>query len=815
MSKDTYNTSQRLTRAQKEADDKHWYKEQLRHLNKISFSNGSMFGVSSTSGSVSDYKRMKVNYDLFNNIINKSDFEHVCYPFGKDVGELPTDFTNKDIISGKVNALLGMEMRRPFSWKVIATNPEASTRREEEETKRIKDFVINSIVAPIKVQLEQEAATQTKGQDLTPEERQRIEQEVAQKLKTMTPPEVKKYMSREHQDPAEVLAHQILQYLMQKESIKMKFNKGWKHSLISGKEIYWIGAINGEPILKVVNPLNFDYDQSSEKDFIEDGDWACYEMSMSPSEVVKHFGSELTPVELDELFEEYNNSSTMPDESFTFRDDGMTSNLGIRVIHAEWKALKAIKFIKGIDPNTGDYYEDIVDESYKMNTEVGDFAEEIVQIPTRYEGYMIGKDKFAMLREVPGQHKDLSNLYDCKLSYMGCVYNNMNSVNTSLVDRMKYYQYLYNIIWYRIELLMSSDDGKTILLNANLIPKSSGIDIEKWMYYLKVNKIGLMDPTEEGSKGNANMGEAAKEIDMSLASDIQKYMQLSEYIERRCGESVGITKAIEGQIGTEDAVRNTQQALIQSANILEPYFDMHNLVKKNVLQSLIECAKVAYSELQPKSLSYVLDDMALHMLTSNNGLDYELLDNSTYGLFVSNSMKADETLQTMKQLSHAALQNQQVELSDVLMIMNSESTQEAEELLKVAEQNRKEREQAMQEQQSQAQAQQAEAAREWEREKTTVEHQNKMAEIQLKGDLDLQKQLVLSMGFNEDKDIDKDGMPDVLEVAKFNVDADIKARKQDLDERKLEQQKKEHEDKKVLEEKKIKVQASKKPTSTK
>ena len=164
---------------------------------------------------------------------------------------------------------------------------------------------------------------------------------------------------------------------------------------------------------------------------------------------------------------------------------------------------------------------------------------------------------------------------------------------------------------------------------------------------------------------------------MSLVSDIQKYQLLLDYIERRCGESVGITKAIEGQIGSEEAVRNTQQALVQSANILEPYFDLHNLIKRNVLQALIETAKVAYSEFQPQSLSYVLDDMSRQMLSTENGLDYDMLENSTYGLFVSNSMKADEILQTMNTLSHAALQNQQVELSDVLMIMNSESTQEA------------------------------------------------------------------------------------------------------------------------------------------
>ena len=811
MSESIFNNTQRLTRAQKEANDKKWFKDQLRSLNKISFSTGSMFGLTNLGRGISDYRRMKVNYDLFNNVINKADFEHVCYPFGKEAGELPADFTNKDIISGKIKALLGMEMRRPFSWKVVATNTEATTRKEEEEFSKLEDFVVNSIIAPIKQKIELEQAQALKGQELTTEEKQRIEQEVAQKLKAMTPQEVKRYMAREHQDPAEVLAHQLLQYLIQKENIRMKFNKGWKHGLIAGKEIFWVGIVNGEPILKVVNPLNFDYDKSSEKDFIEDGDWACYEMSMTPSEIAKYFGSELTNVELDELYESYNNTNSLPDAAFTFREDGVSVNLGIRVIHAEWKALKPFKFIYGIDPETGEPYEDIVDESYKMNIEAGDYKEETVWIPTKYEGYQIGNDKFAMLREVPGQHKDLTNLYECKLSYIGSTYDNLNSSTTSLVDRMKYYQYFFNILWYRIELLIGSDDGKSLLLNANLIPKSSGMDFEKWMYYFKVNKLGLLDPTEEGNKGNQNIGEAAKEIDMSLVSDIQKYMQLAEYIERRCGESVGITKQIEGQIGTEEAVRNTQQALVQSANILEPYFDMHNLIKKNVLQALIETAKVAYSELQPKSLSYVLDDMSVAMLTP----DYELLENSTYGLFVSNSMKADETLQTMQQLSHAALQNQQVELSDVLMIMNSESTQEAEELLKVAEQNRAEREQAMQQQQMQSQEQQAEAQRNWEREKMDKEHEYRMAEIDLKGEKDIQKQVILSMGFNEDKDLDKDGMPDVLEVAKFDLDANIKQRKQDLDEKKLEQQKKEHEDKKALEEKKIKAQVAKKINSNK
>ena len=810
MSEKIFNPNQRLTRKQKEADDKKWYKDQLESLDRVAFRTG-IFNSDGLETGISDYRRMKVNYDLFNNIINKTDFEHICFPFGKDVGELPADFTNKDIVSGKIKALLGMEMRRPFSWKVIAVNEEATTRREQEEFSKLKEYVINSITAPIRMEIEKKYAEESKGKELTPEEQQKIQEQVEGELKTRTPEEVKKYMEREHQDPAEALSHQLLQYLFQKEDIKMKFNKAWKHGLISGKEIFWVGVVNGEPVIKVVNPLHFDFDKSPDTDYIEDGEWASYEMYMTPSEIVKYFGQDLSPTEIDEVFEEYSHASSLTDSSFTFRSDGTMSMTGIRVIHCEWKALKPFKFVTGINKETGEEYEDIVDEAYLLDKEAGDIKVTTEWIPTKYEGYKIGVDKFAFLREVPGQNKDLDNLYNCKLSYVGAVYDNLNSEVTSLVDRMKYYQYMYNILWYRIELLTASDDGKSILLNSNLIPKSSGLDIEKWMHYFKINKIGLMNPSEEGNKGSQNMGEAAKEIDLSLVSDIQKYMQLAEYIEKRCGESVGITKQVEGQIGNSEAVKNTQQALVQSANILEPYFEMHNIIKRNVLQSLIECAKVAYSEFQPKNISYVLDDMSRKMLT----IDYDLLENSTYGIFVSNSMKSDEALQMVQQLSHAALQNQKIELSDVIKIMRSESIQEAEELLKASETERIEREQQMQQQQMEAQAQSEEKQKEFRREEWEFEMSKMEREEQLKTERELQKQTILSMGFNVEKDIDRDGTPDVLEVYKAGVDAEIKQEKIKLDKEKLEQKKKEHADKLNLENKKIKVEALKAKINTK
>lgn len=804
MTNSLFSPEQRLTRRQRQADDHRWFKDQLDTIDSLAFSRG-VFGFDDEPGAITEYTKMKINYDLYNNKINKSDFEKVCYPFGRELGELPVDFTNKDIVSGKVKALIGMEMKRPFAWRIVAVNKEATTRKEQEETDMLREFVVNSIMQPIQEQIEMEMQEELQGQELTPEEEEQVQQQVQERLKTMTPPEIKKYMQRDHQDPAEMMATQILFYLIQKQDIPSKFNSVWKHGLISGKEIMWAGIVAGEPVLKVVNPLRFDHDRASDADFIEDTEWACQEIFMSPSNVVKYFGGDLSDVEIDEIYEDYANVETLPDSAFSFRQDSPTT-FGVRVIHAEWKALKLIKFVTGVDIETGEPYEAMVDETYKLDPEAGDIAIAKEWIITKFEGYKIGKDKYALLREVPGQHRDLDNLYDCKLSYIGAIYDDMNSEPTSLMDRMKFYQYLYNVLWYKIENLIATDEGKQLLINSNIIPKKDGLDFEKWMYYLKIRKVGFMDPSEEGNKGNSNMGEAAKEIDMSLISDITRYMQVLEHVENRCGESVGITKQIEGQIQEREGVRNVQQALMQSANILEPYFEIHNLVKRNALTALLNVAKVAYAEFQPQYLSYVLDDMSLQMLM----LDPELLDESTYGLFIANSSKAFEALQNIQQLSQAAMQNQRIELSHAVMISNAESTQEAEEMLKAAEEERIEREQEAQEREQQAAKELQESQQDFQERLLDKNHEHKMDEIRLKGDYDLQKQTILSIGFNEDKDLDKDGVPDVLEVYKAGIDADIKMRKQDLEEKKFEDGKKVHKDRMEREDKKIKLQMAKK-----
>jgi hypothetical protein len=769
----------RLTRKQKEAHDFAWYKDKARSLDV------SPTSIYRAEGNLSESHRMKVNYDLVNNILDLRDFDHICKPFGENVGEMPVTMVNRDIISPRVKAMSGMEMKNPFNYRLMATNRDATTRKETEETDRIREYVLGEIVGPIRTEIETKYAQQTKGQELTQEEIQRIQAAIDEEVKGQTPDRVRNYMERKHQDPSEVMHHQLLQYLVRKEECNRKFNKSFTHSITSAYNLHWVGILKGQPRHKVINPLYFRTELSPDHDFIEEGEWATYEYWMYPSEVVSSF--DLTDKEIDTIYQRHGRFGHGENEGDLFRmaenSQSLLRNPGmVRVLHSVWKDLRKIGFLAYNSDEEVLY--DIVDESYVFDENNGDIEIEWEWLPETYETYTISEDIYKNMQAIPGQFKDIYNLYVCKLPYHGHITDNLNSTPTCPVDRMKISQYLVNIAFFRLETLLASDKGKKIMMNINAIPESAGMDIKKWQYFFETTPFAWFNPNEEGV-GYNDVNTMAKVLDLSLVSDIGKYIDIITYLDQSCGKSVGLNDAVLGEVSPSQEVGNTKQQIVQMSNILQPYYDMHNHVKKNVLLSLLECAKVAYTENDPGILSYVLDDMSIQTFKVDQGL----LSTTSIGLFIENSSNATEIKETLQTFAQAALQTQKAELSDVLSIIRQEGSQEAEEILKAAEQRRREEESSKVDKQIQAQKEEAEAARKHVKE--TWAHEEKMLRLeeQLKTNRELAKQLVLSAGFNEDKDMDNDGVLDIVELAKNSTNAQIDARKLDLEEKKFDHQK--------------------------
>lgn len=832
MSDTNTRIGKRLSESQKRSDDFKWYKEWIDMTSNTSEGIDTFF----ISKSLVDRRRdININYELYDGKIRKEDFQYLYNPYGVDEGQ-PVEFTHKDIISKRIKTIEGLEMSRPFGFRVYAVNEEATTRREQEETKRIQEYVIQQIMQPLQQQMQQEADAQMQQMQMNlqqlqqqgaPQEQimqaqqemqqaqQQMEQQAQQQMDAMTPEEVKRYMKREHQDPSEVLMIHLLNYLKEKQDVERKFKEAWRDMAIAPFCCVYVGEINKEPSVERVDPRGFRYKPSNESNYIEDGEWASYERYMTISEISREYGDELSNDDIERLTAKNNDDwgdSIWLDKDYNPNLDRRLHTSGIRVVHSEWKDVKKIKFLRYVDLETGEENETIVPGDYRMDEDLGDISTEDHWIVTRYEGTRIGTDKYVRMREVPNQFRDLEGLQDkshCKLSYKGI------DMRVSLVDRMKPYQLLYDIFMYRIEMLAAGDKGRALMINDNLKPDN--LSMEQFLYYLDTLHIGFLNNnTKEGDKAVPfNVGEAVKEIDRSASGDIQKYQMLLEWIDTKCGESVGMNPQLLGQIQQNEAVSNANGAINNSVNTLEHYFYYFNIFKKNVLIGLIEAAKSIFMKYQPKVLSYVMDDMSLFQLQP----DYDLLDESTYGISLTNNTQTNQILDMIKQLCHAALQNQVIDLSDVIKVMKSDNLIDAQEILQTSEERKRQQMNEQQQQAQQAQQQLEEYKQQKEVERLQLQSQAKMEQIKLQGEIDLklkeidlQRQVILAQGFDTDKDRNNNGVPDVAEQAKIYLDeikANQKERELALKERQQQSNEEDSAHKRRMDEKKIELEKEK------
>lgn len=344
---------------------------------------------------------------------------------------------------------------------------------------------------------------------LDPESAARYEQALATG-EIMPPEQIAKYLEKDYKDVAETTAFHSLQYLKRKLNVTHEFYKGWKDALIAGEEIYYVGIINGEPYVERVNPMYFDYEQSLDLEFIHEASWCRRKMIMSATEVYDRFYDKMSEKQLNELLELIEDKpgsgiepelrkTNMDYESIkmhkinSFTDNPFDSD-HITVYHCCWKSFKKIGFVSILDDETGQVEEFQVDESYKVTgLEESVTWDWVIEV---WEGYRIGKELYVGIQPIEYQHVSADNPNSQKLPYTGIVYNNTNSRPRSLVSMMKPLQYMYIVVWYRLELALARDKGKVAVMDITQIPKGLNIDVNKWMHYLSALGVAFINPYE-------------------------------------------------------------------------------------------------------------------------------------------------------------------------------------------------------------------------------------------------------------------------------------------------------------------------------
>ena len=737
------------------------------------------------------FSELQTYYDLYNSIFDEKDFKRITNPFKVSDGfpATPQDF---NIIRPKVDLLIGEETKRPFNFRVVRTSQEATSDLMDQEKEMLIQYMMSAIMGR-----------------MSPEEQQQFQQQL-QSGEIMPPEEIGKYMRRDYKDVIENTAYHSLMYIREKCGIDNEFIKGWKDGLIAGQEVYYVGVQNGDPYMERVNPVYFSFDQSPDLEFIEDASWCCRKMRLPVAEVYDRYHDKLSEKDLDKLNEMLTGRPSNdlgekdPVDNFNHIQMHIYDNPvfdqktrhNINVWHCCWKSFKKIKYVTFQDEN-GDAQIEIVDEFYKpVGTEIGIDEDWIVEV---WEGYRAGSDLYFGIQPVAYQHISIDQPDSQKLPYCGAIYSNTNSKPRSLVSILKPLQYMYIVLWYRLELAIARDKGKVINMDITQIPKSMNITPDRWMHYLSSVGVNFINPYEnqwgipgrEGGKP-ATFNQITS-LDLTMSNVIAEYIQLMDKIEQLAGTITGITEQRQGAISTSELVGNVERSVLQSSHITEPLFWVHNQCKKHVLTMLLNTAKGVWEESGKKKLQYVFDNGERAFLAITKQFYYEDMD-----VFVSDTSKDAENIAKLQQLIQPAMQNGASLLEAAEILTNDNFN-----IIKQKVMDMQDRQDQLQQQQQEAQQQQAMQLQQMQNEAKEQELMLKEAEMDLqryKIDADNQTKIAVAeistYRGTEDKDINMNGIPDPMEIAKDatqqrKIDSEAYTKRYEA------RQKKEIEDKKI------------------
>lgn len=774
---------------------KEWRKKNVDYADTYSFYNN--------EGVRKSLRNKIINFNIYNGIIDVGDLNSLVNPYHMDASFVPDSIPHHPILVPKIDLLVGEEIKRRFDWTAIVTNPNAIS--EKEETK--KSMLMSKLVEFLQANYEKE--------------------ELESKMK-----ELEHYMKYDWQDVRERMANQILKHYWKEQDFSTIFNNCFKDSLLSAEEICQVEIVHGEPILTKLNPLKVRTVRSGNSDRIEDASIIILEDHWSPGKIIDYFHEELKGDDIEHIMDyhtrttpsytdDHNNHVLLRDHldgngnplmndlfdiaevnGHLFGSNYTDEDGNIRVFRVYWKSLKKVKKVK--------YYDEYGETQYKIRSE--EYIEDknrgeeskTMWINEWWEGTKIGKDIYIQMKPRDVQFNRINNPSHCHPGIIGQIYNTNQGKAVSLVDRAKNYQYLYDIMWDRLNKAISTNYGKIFELDLAKVPENW--EIEKWLHFAVVNKIAVVDSFKEGSKG-ASTGKLAggmntqggRSIDMETGSYIQQHIQMLEYIKMEMGEICGISKQREGQISSTETVGGVERSVNQSANITEYWFNIHENFKLRVLSAFLETAKVALKG-NNKKVQYILDDLSIQILNME-GDDFSEPD---YGIVCTSSYKSTLLEQNIQQLAQAFLQNGGG-LSTIMDIYTSSSISDMRKKLEIAEDNINQRNQKAQEDANKVKQQELADKKELEMTKLQMEDIANQRDNATRRYIADQKE--------DGIDRDRDGINDDLDFEKLHLDRQKIMDDKMLKIKELDNEMKQHKDKIEVENKKISAQKSKEKSS--
>ena len=575
----------------------------------------------------------------------------------------PATMRNLDIMSDIIRRYVSEYFKGIHEFIVSASNPEIVIKKSAKLREEIGVMASQAFKQEFERRLQQmqaEAAQQgVPPEQINPQEAMPNPEEFMQNFN-------EKYIDDESKQ-----GQDVLNFVRSITSDAMIYLSAF-FDYVSLGECYTYSDIRGEKIVKEHIPVIDAFPIPNGEFFVEDHDMFARRHLMSYTQILDMFDDVLTKEDRAYLEKYYDYSSASgptqlmyskffeyyPDvcEKFTKKERELFKNEGVRVEavnnnlyevwHVVWRGYARQGILTYVN-EAGLITTKVVDESYKLDTQAGDISIEWAYKPQVYEGYRIGGRYSAIY---PIKARPIAFERDGKLPYNGIMEVIPYMGKFSIIKTITPYQIMRNIFAYHREMVIAKNKMLSLILPKSLVSNNS----EDVVYRMAADGVLLVDDSEDAnSQKMANI----RMLNAQMGDYIAQITQLMEATRQEAWDTVDMNAQRYGDIAQSSGVGTTQEAIARSSMGSVIIVQVFDEMRRRDYQRDIDFCKLAY--IDGLDTAYLDADGNRHYIS----LDVNSFVYSTYGITVKNDAKEQDKLQQLRQWAFSAAQNGDLDMA--------------------------------------------------------------------------------------------------------------------------------------------------------
>ncbi len=596
-------------------------------------------------------------YNYYHGKRDPEQFRHLEENYG--IGT-PTSVEFIPLVRKHVDVLIGEYLSTPVLPRVSCKDDSTLSNIHRDKQLQIN----NAIVQELNKHLKNTVYNVASGQPNTPDK------EVEQMLN-----DLHESIDRNFISDYEIAGQNIVDWSMQSRAIDFTNQRKilLTDLLISGTGYYKVcPSVNETNVsLRILNPVNTFIDRNPESVYLKDSARSVIREYLTKDQILAKYGDYLKKDDLEELDHIQDYSVDGSTTTYLRSYDSITGNTMSDGILGGFEVTPLLPF----ERNTSKYFRVFPCyevEWLKTEKENGEY------IVNRYEGVRIGTNIYIPKGKAENIVRSIDDRKKCTLSVNGIFYSDRNGDPFSLLLKTANLQDKYDLINFMRDNVISEAGTAGDWVDVAHLPKILGADLaERLMKFKAYGKAGikLIDSSQEGQMINTNFNGFDDTLKFNT---IQAFDLAIQRIEETCSMITGVFREKLGGIEQKDAVTNVQVGVRQSNYITKQYYQIMDLMTREMLLDILNLSKIVYKN--GISGTLILGDRLNKIFTALP----EHFTVTDYDIHIADSSEIIKEQETIKQLGMELTKGGLIDPETLLEIITAKGLTKMKEDVKIS-----------------------------------------------------------------------------------------------------------------------------------